>query len=159
MSASTRNQIELARDICIYAHAGQVDKAMCPYHIHPEYVSDHVDGEVEKVVALLHDVLEDTGFPASVLEELFGQEVFEALCLLRHEPNTEYMEYIRRLSCNPIARAVKIADLEHNMQLNRLQSVDEDDLRRVAKYKAALSVLQEVKRSADIAKGIADIIP
>lgn len=143
MSASTKSKVELAHDICIYAHAGQVDKAGRPYHFHPEYVSDHVNGETEKVVALLHDVLEDTKFPISVLGELFGQEVIEALLLLRHDTDVDYMEYVKHINRNHLARTVKIADLKHNMQLDRLSSIDENDLKRVAKYKQALSILQE----------------
>ena len=135
--------IELAYDICVYAHAGQVDKAGCPYHLHPEYVSDHVEGETEKVVALLHDVMEDTDFPVSVLEQLFSQEVMAALYLLRHDPGVEYMEYIRRLKDNAVAKAVKVADLSHNMRLDRLPQVSPKDVARVSKYKKAMSFLQQ----------------
>ncbi len=146
MSESMSRKVEIAHDICLYAHAGQVDKAGQPYYLHPENVADHVDSETEKIVALLHDVMEDTEFPASVLEVLFGDEVMTALGLLRHEPGIEYLDYIERLKANAVARAVKEADLGHNMQLKRLPSIEPDDIVRMEKYKKALALLRQADK-------------
>ncbi len=142
MSQSTQREIDLARDICVYAHAGQVDKAGRPYHLHPEHVAEQVTNPDEKIVALLHDVLEDTSFPVSVLEAVFNQDVLKALRLLCHDKSEPYMDYVERLSKNKIARAVKMADLKHNMDLSRLPAPTEKDYQRLEKYKKALALLE-----------------
>lgn len=102
--------ITIAHDICVYAHRGQVDKAGKPYYLYPEYVAAQVEGESEKIVALLHDMMEDTDFPVSVLEALFGQDIMDALYLLRHDKSVPYLDSVTRLKDNPIARTVKLAD-------------------------------------------------
>ncbi len=142
LSQSTQKQVDLARDICVYAHAGQTDKAGKPYHLHPEYVASQVAEPDEKIVALLHDVLEDTDFPLSVLKAVFNEEVIQALLLLCHDKSVPYIEYVERLSKNKIARAVKMADLKHNMDLSRLTAPTEKDYQRLEKYKKALALLE-----------------
>lgn len=140
----TQREIGLAHDICVYAHAGQVDKAGKPYYLHPEFVAGQVSKPEEKVVALLHDVMEDTDFPVSVLRAIFSDEVMEPLLLLKHKKGVPYMEYIKALSANRTARTVKMADLKHNMDLSRIQSPTENDYQRIEKYKKALGYLQSV---------------
>lgn len=139
---NTQKKVEIARDICLYAHAGQFDKAGKPYHLHPEYVAEQVDKPNEKIAALLHDVLEDTDFPVSVLEAVFDEEVMDALRLLRHDKDIPYMDYVEKLSVNEIARDVKIADLKHNMDLSRIPEPTEKDYARLEKYKKALTLLE-----------------
>ncbi len=142
MSQSTQKEMSIAHDICVYAHAGQVDKAGRPYHLHPEHVAEQVTSPDEKIVALLHDVLEDTSFPVSVLKAVFNEDVIKALRLLCHDKSVPYMDYVERLSKNKIARAVKMADLKHNMDLSRLPVPTEKDYRRLEKYKKALAFLE-----------------
>lgn len=107
--------IETALSIAISAHHGQKDKCGDPYILHPLHVMDCVDTEDEKVVAVLHDVVEDT---AISLDWLIGKGLnvvqAEALQLLTHEKGVPYKEYIKALSLNKIAKQVKIADLSHN---------------------------------------------
>lgn len=97
-------RVRLARDICRYAHRGQMDKGGQPYYLHPEYVAANVESTEEKIVVLLHDVMEDTEFPSSVLEVLFGAEIMTALRLLKHEDSVPYLEYIERLKGNALAK-------------------------------------------------------
>lgn len=127
--------------IMIKAHTGQKDKAGRRYLFHPINVMLGVKGIRTKTVALLHDVLED-----SVLYRIddFGfldKEQKEALLLLTHNNGIEYMDYIKNLKSNKIAKHVKISDLRHNSNLNRLRVVSEKDLERNEKYNKALKIL------------------
>ena len=137
-----------ALDLCFRAHKDQTDKAGAPYVFHPFYVADRMTDEATTVTALLHDIVKNTDYTfEQVLEEGFDEEVVNAIRLLTH-PNVDmteeaYMEYIEALKQNPIARAVKIADLEHNSDLSRYgTAVKGKDIMRVAKYQKALVVLQ-----------------
>ena len=125
------------------AHKGQVDKAGEPYILHPLYVMSKMHTEEEAIVAILHDVIEDT---ACTLDDLrkagFSENVLESLRLLTHDPKAQYMNYIMKIKDNPIARNVKIADLKHNMDLTRIPHPAKKDYERVEKYKAALQILE-----------------
>lgn len=142
MSENIQNKIEIARDICRYAHAGQTDKAGQPYYMHPEQVAEFINEPKAKIAALLHDVLEDTDFPVSVLVCVFGNEITDALLLLKHDKSVPYLEYIENLKSNKTARAVKAADLRHNMNLSRIPNPSEKDYKRLEKYKKALAILE-----------------
>lgn len=111
--------IAIARD----AHEGQTDKANRPYFLHPEAVAGFVDTEEEKIVAYLHDVMEDHPDYMTVAEfrGVFGDAVTDALLLLRHDRDDSYAEYIEKIRCsgNRLAIRVKIADLRHNMDVSR----------------------------------------
>lgn len=133
----SQERLELALALSKFAHAGQTDKAGSPYYLHPLHVSSQVQTEDEKIAALLHDVLEDSNIGADTIRDLFGETVYDAVFLLTRQPGEPYEEYIAGLADNPIARAVKIADLEHNMDLTRLQEVQEKDRARVEKYRRA----------------------
>ena len=128
----------IARD----AHKGQVDKAGRSYLHHPAFVAKNVDTDVEKAVAWLHDVVEDTEW---TLERLtangFPVQVVEAVGLLTHDANVSYGDYIARIKENPLARKVKMADLMHNLDLTRLPVVTEKDIERCRKYLDALQQL------------------
>ncbi len=98
--------------------------------------------EYSTVCALLHDVVEDTEYTFENLINMgFPNEVIEALKLLTHAEDVPYMDYVKALSVNPIAKAVKIADLTHNSDTSRLDVVDEWALKREEKYKKALEFL------------------
>ncbi len=95
------------------------------------------------IAALLHDVVEDTDITLRDLAEMgFPKDVLDALTLLTHDETVPYLDYVAKLKDNPIARAVKLADLEHNSDLTRLDTVDEAALRRVEKYKKAAELLK-----------------
>lgn len=133
-----------AMRLMFQAQRAQTDKGGLPYVFHPFYLAAQMQDEATTIVALLHDVLEDTDTtPAQLREQGFSQELVDALLLLTHDKNTDYMTYIRRIKANPIAAAVKRADLMHNSDLTRLDTVDERALARVEKYQAALRLLTE----------------
>ncbi|MBM6907472.1 HD domain-containing protein [Collinsella intestinalis] len=133
------------------AHAGQVDKCGTPYVFHPYHVAEQMEDEVTACVALLHDVAEDTDVTLSDLAREFPAEVIEALRLLTHQPGVPYLDYVRSLAADPVARAVKRADLRHNMDETRYAggtqpTADALERRRVT-YRAALAILEEAEAS------------
>lgn len=132
---------DLAYEIAKRAHAHQKDKAGKPYIIHPLTVSKNVSSDEAKIVALLHDVAEDSNITVPSLRVLFGDEIGDALECLTHAMGESYEAYVRRVATNEIAREVKIADLKHNMDLSRLPVVTDWDMMRVEKYKKALDFL------------------
>ncbi len=133
-----------AYELAKRAHSGQVDKAGVDYINHPVTVSDRVYPEKEKTVALLHDVVEDTGITIECLRTLFDDEIVNAVECLTRKDGESYNEYIRKVAQNPIARNVKIADLTHNMDLSRLPVVTDADTKRVEKYHKAMDFLKSV---------------
>jgi (p)ppGpp synthase/HD superfamily hydrolase len=135
--------IELALEIATRAHKNQVDKAGAAYILHPMAVAEKVSGEDEKVVALLHDVIEDTDINEASLRILFGDKIADAVLALTRKSGETYMDFIARAKANPLARKVKIADIEHNSDLSRLQNIRQEDLERVEKYKRAKVLLEE----------------
>ena len=132
-----------ALKFCFEAHKNQVDKTGLPYVFHPFHLSEQMKDEYSTVCALLHDVVEDTEYTFEDLINMgFPNEVIEALKLLTHADDVPYMDYVKALSVNPIAKAVKIADLTHNSDTSRLDVVDEWALKREEKYKKALEFLK-----------------
>ncbi len=125
------------------AHAGQVDKGGVPYIEHPLAVAAQVDGDIAKTVALLHDVLEDTPVTLAQLEQAgFPAEVIEAVRTLTKTKGAPYRQYLERVKCNDLARVVKLADLKHNMDANRLKKpLTEADEARLEKYRQAMVYL------------------
>ena len=136
-----------AMQLCFDAHKEQVDKSGMPYIFHPLILAEQMNTEETTIVALLHDVVEDTNI---MLEDLrgmgFSHATLEAISLMTHEKGVPYMEYVAAIKKNPIARQVKIADLRHNSTLTRLDNVTQKDLDRVAKYKKALDYLTEEEK-------------
>ena len=125
------------------AHREQRDKSGMPYVYHPFHVAEQMKDEYTTVVALLHDVAEDTDITIEDIRKMgFPDRVCDALRCLTHDKSVPYMEYIEALSSDPIAAAVKLADLEHNSDLSRLDSVDDKALARAGKYKAAMELLK-----------------
>lgn len=121
--------------ICFNAHKEQTDKSGLPYVFHPFHLAEQMETEDTVVAALLHDVIEDTEYTFEDLrKEGFSEAVIEALILLTHKEGVEYMDYVKGIKKNPIARAVKLADLAHNSDLSRLDKVDEKALERREKY-------------------------
>lgn len=127
--------------IAYEAHKNQVDKSGVPYIYHPIHVAEQMDTENECIIALLHDVVEDTNVTFKQLGEVFSKEIIDILKLLTREENIEYDEYIKRIKNNSIACKVKIADLTHNLDKTRLDFVTEVDVKRNEKYKKALQIL------------------
>ena len=130
--------------IAFEAHRDQLDKTGLPYIHHPLHLAAQMTDEVTTCVALLHDVVEDSDMTFEELEKLgFGGEIIDALRLLTHADDVPYMDYVREIKKNPVAAAVKRADLMHNSDMTRLDVVTEKDLQRAEKYKKALEILSE----------------
>ncbi|MDO4794230.1 MAG: GTP pyrophosphokinase [Filifactor alocis] len=127
--------------IAYKAHRGQKDKAGRPYILHPLRVSLGVKGREAKMVALLHDVIEDSEIGMEELDFLNDRQK-KALLLLTHRKGEDYFNYIERIKADEIARKVKISDLKHNSDLKRLKTVTEKDRKRREKYLQAISILE-----------------
>ena len=133
-----------ALKLCFEVHKNQLDKSGMPYVFHPFYLATQMSDEICTVCALLHDVVEDSDYTLDDIQKLgFPSEVTDALSKLTHDAATPYMEYVREIRTNPIAKKVKLADLMHNSDLSRLDTVDEKALKRIEKYKMAIELLSE----------------
>lgn len=135
--------LERAIAISAQAHTGQVDKAGSPYILHPLRVMMRLHSEEERIVGVLHDVLEDTSVTVENLRaEGFSEEVLTALLAVTKIAGEEYEDFVRRAARNPIAKNVKMADLLDNSDLGRLSVVTPKDHERVLKYRRAIAKLQ-----------------
>ena len=135
--------LERAIEIAVEAHKGQVDKGGSPYILHPLRVMMSVNGESEKIVAVLHDVVEDSNWTfEALLAEGFSIEVIEALkSVTKNSDNEDYDSFIQRAIGNPIGRKVKIADIRDNLDVTRISDITDKDVKRINKYKKALKLL------------------
>ena len=129
--------------IAYNAHMNQFDKAGVPYIYHPIHLAEQMNTEIECVVALLHDVVEDTNITFEQLEKEFPKEIIDILKLLTHDKKTSYMDYIKKIKENTIAKKIKIADILHNSDETRLDNITLKDLVRREKYKKALEFLKD----------------
>lgn len=133
-----------AMKISFEAHKNQTDKNGMPYIYHPIHLAEQMSDEAMICVALLHDVVEDTNITLKHLEnEGFSSEIISAIKLMTHDDDVPYMDYVSEIKKNPIASAVKLADLRHNSDLSRLDVIDEKALKRADKYKRAIALLEE----------------
>ena len=127
--------LEEAISIAVEAHRGHKDKFGKPYILHPLRVMQRVETQEEKIVAVLHDVIEDTDWtPAMLTERGFPKRLLDALERLTKRKGESYPAFVRRSASNPIARRVKLADLEDNLDLRRLPRITERDRKRLNKY-------------------------
>lgn len=134
-------QTKKAMVIAYNVHLGQVDKSGIPYIYHPIHLAEQMDTEEECIVALLHDVVEDTPITFEDLEKEFSPTVISALKLLTRDKSVDYMDYVKRIATNPIAKKVKLTDLAHNSDETRLNEVTEKDKERHKKYIKARKIL------------------
>ena len=133
-----------AMKLSFEAHKDQVDKSGLPYIFHPFHLAEQMKSEETVIVALLHDVVEDTEYTLQDIAGMgFSQQVLDALAMMTHDKAVPYMDYVERLKENPIAKTVKLADLRHNSNLSRLDTVDKKALARIEKYKQAIAKLTE----------------
>lgn len=130
--------LENAIVLAAQKHAGQKDKSGQPYILHLIRVMLSMETEEERIVAILHDILEDTDVTVSdLLKRGFSEEVVEAIRSVTRRENESYMDFIIRANENEIGRKVKIADLKDNMDWDRIQQPTDDDLKRMRKYQKA----------------------
>ncbi|MEX5667534.1 HD domain-containing protein [Pseudomonas fluorescens] len=135
--------LERAIAIAATAHAGQVDKGGAPYILHPLKVMLRMSSLEERVVAVLHDVVEDCGISLDDLRnEGFSEEVLSAIESVTKVPGETYEDFVDRAAQNSIGRKVKLADLEENSDLSRIASPSWEDLERIEKYRRAISRLR-----------------
>lgn len=146
--------LERAIEIAKQAHAGQVDKGGEDYIGHPLRVMEMCDTEEEKIVGVLHDVVEDSDWTFEMLEaEGFASEVIEALkCVTKLSKDEDYDEFIKRVMRNELAMRVKVKDLEDNLDLSRIPDVTQIDIERGAKYYAAHDKLITILEYLDLVK-------
>ena len=138
------NLLEKTLVIATKAHEGQKDKAGSPYILHPIRVSNRCLTDKEKIVALLHDVIEDTNVSASdLLASGFPRNIVEAVLSVTRNEGESYEDFVIRAKQNPIGRQVKIHDLEDNMDITRFNQLTEKDLVRLNKYLKAYRSLIE----------------
>lgn len=132
-----------ALKLCFNAHKDQLDKSGLPYVFHPFHLADQMNDENTTIVALLHDIVEDTDYTLKDLCEMgFNEEVLGAIELMTHGDDVPYMDYVAKIKENPIAKKVKLADLRHNSDITRLDTITQKDLDRAEKYKKAILLLE-----------------
>ena len=142
MNTTEQSMVDLALSIARQAHEGQLDKEGVDYIEHPIYVASQVDTEEEKAVALLHDVIEDSSVTAEeLLNAGLPETVVTAVQILSKKKGQDYQTYLKTVKSNPLARVVKLADLKHNSDLLRLETITDKDLERLEKYKKAIDYL------------------
>ena len=135
----TKKAIRLMFDL----HKEQTDKSGLPYVFHPWHVAESMDDEIAATVALLHDAVEDTDLTLEDVREAgFPEAVVAALGCMTHDDSVDYMDYVRALAPNAVARKVKLADLRHNADITRLDTPTEKDLARREKYLKAIELLE-----------------
>ena len=143
------SDLQTAIAIAVAAHSGQVDKAGEPYILHPLRIMFNVSGELERTVAVLHDVVEDSEWTLEGLrEEGFSDAVVAGVEALTRREGESYMEFVRRAAGHPVGRVVKRADLVDNMDLSRIPEPTEKDRERLRRYERALELLGDRSRGS-----------
>lgn len=134
---------EKAYMIACKEHRGQKDKGGNDYILHPCAVADMLETDIEKAVAYLHDVVEDTKVTIDDLKRLdFPDVIINAVEAITKRENETYNIYIERVAKNPIAKNVKLADMEHNSDISRISNPRQADLERCKKYKEKINELK-----------------
>lgn len=142
LKSLSMSNLERAIEIAVTAHKGQTRKDGSPYVLHPLRLMMSVSTTAEKIVAVLHDVVEDSEMSSQQLKhEGFSEEILDALALVTHDPEQSYDEYISKIKNNSIARAVKLADLEDNSNVHEIPQLTPSDLTRLEKYHRAYKTL------------------
>lgn len=137
--------LELAIQLALKAHVNQKDKAGEPYILHPLRLMGKFVDEDSRIVAILHDVIEDSEISQKDLVELgFKPEIVEAISRLTKKDGENYEVFIDRVAGNYLSRRVKIEDIKDNLNLERLEKLDEEDLVRIKKYHIALKKLSSI---------------
>jgi (p)ppGpp synthase/HD superfamily hydrolase len=134
--------LEQAIGIAVEAHRGQRDRCGAPYILHPLRVMFRVATTRERIVAILHDVVEDTAWTFQDLTARgFPAAIVEALDCVTKRDGEDYDHFVQRSGSNSLARQVKIADLEDNMDLRRAQELNDKERERLQKYVRAWRAL------------------
>ena len=135
--------IERAIEIAVSAHKGQVDKSGAPYILHPLRIMFSLKSEEEKIVGVLHDVVEDSDWSfEDLIKEGYSENVIRGLKSVTKIEGEDYDSFVRRAYSDPIGRNVKIADVTDNLDIKRIDEPTERDFKRLKKYRKALKFLQ-----------------
>ena len=146
--ASELVSIERALEIALQAHSGQRDKGGYPYILHPIRLMCRMATDEERVVSLLHDVVEDSGWTLEALHtEGFAPAIVAAVDHLTKRSGESYEAFIARVQQSPLATRIKIADLRDNLDASRIPALKHADVERITKYQRALSALTGGTRS------------
>ena len=132
-----------AKKIAYKAHHGQIDKGENPYIEHPLAVAESLEDLEQKIIALLHDVLEDSQITAEfLLEQGFTKRIISSIITLSKKDGQNYDEYLKFIKQDNLAWKVKMADIRHNMDISRISAPTSEDTQRIKKYKKALAFLE-----------------
>ena len=143
---SYNEQLQFALELAIQKHKNQKDKSGKPYILHPLHVMETVKSDDAKIVAILHDIIEDTDVTEKdLLNAGLSKHIVDAIVMLTRTDDIDYMDYVKKVSSNPLAKEVKLADLQHNMDLRRISTLTEKDLDRTRKYQIAYHYLINTK--------------
>lgn len=137
---------ELLEKSIIFAtekHMGQIDKSGQPYILHPLRVMNNCSNIETKIVAVLHDILEDTDAAKEDLLEFLPEYLVDAIVSITKINNEAYEDYLERVSSNYYATQVKLMDLKDNMNLDRLNKIEMKDMKRYLKYRKAVEYLSD----------------
>ena len=137
------NLFQQAVILSVAAHSGQLDKSSVPYILHPMAVASRCKTEDERIVAVLHDVVEDTELTLESLMEFFPAPIVEAVDAITHRKNEPYDDYLDRVILNKIALPVKIQDIHHNQERMNFLEDEETKKRLIKKYDHAIEFLRE----------------
>ncbi len=138
------NIIEKSLEIALKAYAGQTDKAGEIYILHPLRLMARMETEEEKSVALLHDVIEDSDYTAEdLINNGIPSDVVDAVLSLTKQNGENYEQFIKRVLKNKLASKIKLVDIEDNINVLRLNTINNKDLERIAKYHKAWQTLKK----------------
>ena len=139
-----REMYKTALDLAQYYHKGQVDKGGEDYIKHPLILSHRAKGENEKIVAILHDIIEDSECTKEILlKKGISPEIVDAVDAITQRKNENRRAYLSRVKKNPLAKNVKLLDLEHNSDISRIKNPTYKDYLRIERYHAEMFYLQE----------------
>lgn len=145
------NMLEKAEQLAREAHKGQKDKSGADYIGHPLRVSARCKSPKAKIAGLLHDTIEDTYITPQMLKDMgFEDDIVEAVIALSRQSGETYAEFIVRASQNEIAKEVKIADLEDNMDIRRLNEITDIEINRIKKYFHSWRYLKGIEKNTDL---------
>jgi (p)ppGpp synthase/HD superfamily hydrolase len=137
--------LQRAIEIAVTAHKGQVDKGGAPYILHPLRIMLSLKSEEEKILGVLHDVVEDSDWSFNDLsKEGFSDDVIKGLRSVTAIEGEDYGSFIQRARSDPIGRNVKIADITDNLDIRRIEELSDRDFTRIKKYRRALKVLENI---------------
>lgn len=138
--------LENAIHIAVSAHTGQFDKGGNPYILHPLYVMMQMDTDDERIIAILHDVIEDTKVSIEYLQSQgFPKDILDDLLLLTHNKNVPYETYIMNIKTSKRATKIKLADIKHNCDFTRMHDICEKQINMIRKYHQARFFLTQME--------------